>query len=296
MKSLFFPILAICSAVAIAPSSAEVKIDEAVFGKSLGGWTKRENQAAEYPLSGTVYRTYKPEVSPTPDGGIFVSIRIDHVRGWLSSDDHAILEITISPSGMIASAQSNIAIQGRSISSDVILGTNEAGKAAVGVDRAVQIGTDLVADLSAKLLREKIVEAGRVSFPSVLRHNYNLLYQAVRWHGAPVGPGGPQAPVAKPVDDPDNPTKPAMLPTTAVTTQEVAKEEPKDASKDIPKEAPKEAPKEESKEAAPTPPPASTPATPTTPAPPATPPAPGNAPLEIKPYSTPGPSSLPAGT
>lgn len=282
MKSLFFPILAICSAVAIAPSSAEVKIDEAVFGKSLGGWTKRDNQAAEYPLSGTVYRTYKPEVSPTPDGGIFVSIRIDHVRGWLSSDDHAILEITISPSGMIASAQSNIAIQGRSISSDVILGTNEAGKAAVGVDRAVQIGTDLVADLSAKLLREKIVEAGRVSFPSVLRHNYNLLYQAVRWHGMPVGPGGPQAPVAKPVEDPQNSTKPATLPTTAVVTKEIPKEEPKEAPVETPAATP--------------PAPASAPTTPPAPVSPEKTPAPSNAPLEIKPYATPGAGSLPAGT
>jgi hypothetical protein len=45
---------------------------------------------------------------------------------------------------------------------------------------AVRIGTDLVADLSAKLLRENIVEAGRVSFPAVLRHNYNRLFQAIQ--------------------------------------------------------------------------------------------------------------------
>jgi hypothetical protein len=278
MKSLFFPILAICSAVAIAPSSAEVKIDEAAFGKSLGGWNKRDNQAAEYPLSGTVYRTYKPEVSPTPDGGIFVSIRIDHVRGWLSSDDHAILEITISPGCMIASAQSNIAIQGRSISSDVILGTNQAGQQIAGpTDRAVQIGTDLIADLSAKLLREKIVEAGRVSFPSVLRHNYNLLYQAVRWHGMPVGPGGPQVPVAKPVEDPQNPAKPATPPHAAATTKEV------------PQDAPKESPKESG--STPVTRPASAPAIQ---AQPTSPPAPANAPLEINPYKTPGPSVVPS--
>jgi hypothetical protein len=283
MKSLFFPILAICSAVTIASGFAEVKIDEAVFGKSLGGWTKRENQAAEYPLSGTVYRTYKPEVSPTPDGGIFVSIRIDHVRGWLSSDDHAILEITISPSGMIASAQSNIAIQGRSISSDVILGTNQAGQQIAGpTDRAVQIGTDLIADLSAKLLREKVVEAGRVSFPSVLRHNYNLLYQAVRWHGAPVGPGGPQAPVATPVEDPSIPTPPATSPDTAG----VPREKPKDAPKDAPAETTPAVP-ENPAPVSPPPPPAPQPENV---------PSPANAPLEIKPYATPGAGSLPAGT
>lgn len=172
---------------------AEVKIDEAAFGKSLGGWLKRSKQAAEYPLSGSVYRTYKPEITPTPDGGLFVSIRIDHVRGWLSSDDHAILEITVNPKGGIASAQSNIAIQGRSITSDVILGTARAG-AKVGVaDHAVQVGTDLIADLSAKLLREKIVEPGRVSFPAAIRHNYNLLFRAIRYSDAPKEPPAPTA-------------------------------------------------------------------------------------------------------
>jgi hypothetical protein len=187
MKSAIFSIAAFCGSLVFA--TATVKIDEDAFGKSLGGWTKRSKQAAEYPLSGSVYRTYKPEVTPTPDGGIFISVRIDHVRGWLSSDDHATLEVTVNAKGLIESAQSNIAIQGRSISSDLILGTNEATKQAVpGTDRAVQIGTDLVANLSAKLLREKIVEAGRVSFPAVLRHNYNLLFQAVRYEVPPSAP------------------------------------------------------------------------------------------------------------
>lgn len=191
---------------------ARVSIDHAAFGKSLGGWKKRDKGPAEYALSGANYRTYKPEISPTPDGGIFISIRIDHVRGWLSSDDHAVLEVTVNSKGAIVSAQSNIAIQGRSISSDVIFGANEAGKALAAPDRAVQIGTDLVADLSAKLLREKIVEAGRVSFPAVLRHNYNKLFQSIRVNepepvvvpdSAPMGPEKPlDAPPARPVQVP----------------------------------------------------------------------------------------------
>lgn len=178
MKLILCSVIAILITSLIAP--AQVRIDEDALGNSLGGWKKRSKQAAEYPLSGATYRTYKPEITPTPDGGIFVSVRIDHLRGWLASDDHAVLEITINSEGMISSAQSNIAIQGRSISSDVIRSTGELGKEFVGAERAVQIGTDLVADLSAKLLREKIVEAGRVSFPAVLRHNYNLLFQSIR--------------------------------------------------------------------------------------------------------------------
>ncbi|MFT3989989.1 MAG: hypothetical protein QM680_01135 [Luteolibacter sp.] len=177
MKSLFLTLTTLTLS-AVACFSAP-RIDTDAFGKSLGGW-KKGGSTVDYPHSGSTYRTFKPEVSPTPDGGLFVSLRIDNVRGWLANNDYAVLEITVSPKGNIASAQSSIAIQGRSISSDVIRGGTTAGQKMTGVDHAVQIGTDLVADLTSKLLQEKIVEAGRVSFPSVVRHNYNLLYQAIR--------------------------------------------------------------------------------------------------------------------
>lgn len=184
-----------------------VSIDEAAFGKSLGGWKKR---VVDYSLSGADYRTYKPEISPTPDGGIFVSVRIDNVRGWLSSNDHAVLEITVNSKGGIVSAQSNIAIQGRSITSDVIVGATEAGKAILTPEFAVQVGADLVANLSAKLLRENIVEAGRVSFPAVLRHNFNHLFQAIRVDSAPPAPM--VTPVETPKPEPATPEKPPVKP------------------------------------------------------------------------------------
>lgn len=215
--------LAVLSA-AVVHGLAEVTIDETSFGKSLGGWNKRSSSVAEYPLSGADYRTYKPEISPTPDGGLFISVRIDHIRGWLASDDHAILEITVNPKGAIASAQSSIAIQGQSIKSDVILGGNDAGKAILSPEGAVQIGTDLVANLSAKLLRENIVEAGRVSFPSVLRHNYNRLFQAIRVDGVQVLP---EPPVATPVTTPAAP-QPATAPVAAPGTNPVAPDKPKE--------------------------------------------------------------------
>ena len=194
-------------------SLAEVSLNDEAFGKALGGWKKIKGTAAEYPLSGADYRTYKPEISPTPDGGIFVSVRIDHVRGWLASDDHAILEITVDSKGAIASAQSTIAIQGQSIKSDVIIGSNDAGKALLSPERAVQIGTDLVANLTAKLLRENIVEAGRVSLPAVLRHNYNRLFQAIRVDGVQVLPSGAAASATSSVTPaPPAPAPPAPPP------------------------------------------------------------------------------------
>jgi hypothetical protein len=212
------------SLAAMLGTSAQVRVDEEAYGKSLGGWNKRSKTAAEYPLSGSTYRTFKPEVTPTPAGGLFISIRIDHVRGWLSSDDHATLEITLDAKGAIESAQSNIAIQGRSISSDVIVGTGAAAQQVVEMDRAVQVGTDLVANLTAKLLREKIVESGRVSFPAVVRHNYNLLFQAIRYEPPPTAavvepvpapspetPAVPPEAETKPGPPPENPTGSAPL-------------------------------------------------------------------------------------
>ncbi len=195
-------------AASLGTAFAAPRIDEEAFGKSLGGW---DGKTVSYALSGSNYRTFKPEISPTPDGGLFVSIRIDHLRGLLSSNDHAVLEITISPNGQIASAQSSLALQGVSISSELIRGSANAGAQVGGVGAAVKIGGDLVADLSSKLLREKIVEAGRVSFPAALRHNYNQLYQAIRTEdGKPVAPAPaptPGAPAA-PAKEPEKPASP----------------------------------------------------------------------------------------
>ncbi|MEI6607684.1 MAG: hypothetical protein WCP35_20455 [Verrucomicrobiota bacterium] len=225
MNALIFSVIAtLASSLAAQPV---VSIDQQAFGANLGGWTKRSNQAAEYQLSGASYRTYKPEVTTTPDGGLFVSLRIDNVRGWLASDDHAMLEITVSAKGNIESAQSTIAIQGRSITSDLIRSGNDAGQKLVGMDRAVKIGTDLVADLTAKMLLEKLVEPGRVSYPAVLRHNYNLLFQAIRTEAMPIAKPVPsdEAPPStipptedKPVTPPPTaePAAPVEPPTTAV--------------------------------------------------------------------------------
>lgn len=176
-------LLLLALAGTLTTARAEVVVDVETFGTSLGGWMARKGKAAEYELSEAGYRTYQPEVSPSPDGGIFISVRIDHRRGFFAADDHASLELSFAPDGTLVSAQSSLALQGRTISSELIKGGASASTsvAAPQIDRAVKVGTDLVADLTSKLLREKIVEPGRVSFPAAIRHNYNLLYKAVKY-------------------------------------------------------------------------------------------------------------------
>lgn len=203
---------------------AGVGIDIDAFGKSLGGWNVKAKSACDYDLSGSEYRTYKPELSPTPDGGVFASIRIDHRRGWLASDDHAVLEVTITKDGTIATAQSNLALQGRTISSDVIRTGGAVGGGVPGVGAAVKVGADLTADLSSKLLREKVVEPGRVNFPAAVRHNYNLLFQAIRTNSETVAatPAQPQAAAATSAAPAAADAKP-----TEAKKEEPKKEEPK---------------------------------------------------------------------
>ena len=226
------PLLSLLLAT-VACSAVEVDVE--AFGESLGGWDSKRERAAEYDISGAGYRTYKPEVSPSPDGGIFVSLRIDHMRGLLASDDHASLEMSFSADGNLVTAQSSIALQGHTITSELIRGGAAATNtvSAPYVDKAVKIGSDLVADLSSKLLREKIVEPGRVTYPAAIRHNYNLLYQAVTKQQIAPEPAadakpdakGKPAEATKPTPAPEAPAKPIpppeikpYQPTTAPTT------------------------------------------------------------------------------
>ncbi len=205
------------------PAAAEVVVDVDGFGEGLGGWKARKGQAAEYQISDAAYRTYRPEVSPSPDGGIYVSVRIDHRRGFFASDDHASLELSFAADGTLVSAQSSLALQGRTITSELIKGGSSAATnvAAPSIDRAVKVGSDLVADLSAKILREKIIEPGRVSFPAAIRHNYNLLYLAVKPKAAPANPAtAATAPSSAPTPTTSQP--PVVAPTPPVAAGSTA--------------------------------------------------------------------------
>jgi hypothetical protein len=164
---------------------AGVEVDMEALGKSLGGWNKEKGKAAEYKFSESEYRSYKPEISRSPDGGIFISMRVDHVRGMFSSDDHASLEMSFSPDGALLSAQAYISIQERRISSDMFRSGSRSAAGAAGQvvggtgAQAAKVGGEVFASLAGKILRENVTEPGRVAFPAALRHNYNLLYPCV---------------------------------------------------------------------------------------------------------------------
>jgi hypothetical protein len=164
-----------------------VEVDIEKFGTSLGGWNKEKHKAAEYKFSEVDFRTYKPEVTAAPDGGVFISVRVDHLRGMFSSDDHASLEMSFAPDGTLLSSQASISIQARRISSDMFRsgGKSAANAASQFVNgtaaQAAKLSSNVFASLAGKLLRENVTEPGRIAYPAALRHNYNLLYQCVKF-------------------------------------------------------------------------------------------------------------------
>ena len=195
---------------------AGVEEDVDKFGESLGGWKKEDGKAAEYKFSESNYRTYKPEISKAPDGGIFISVRVDHMRGMFSSDDHASLEMSFGPDGTLLSAQAYISIQERRISSDMFRSGSRSAAGAVGkvvngtAAQAAKVGGEVFANLTGKLLRENVTEPGRVAFPAALRHNYNLFYPCVHVEKDP--------PKALPVDEGAGAPKPVIPPATVEKT------------------------------------------------------------------------------
>lgn len=224
---------------------AGVEVDIEKFGESLGGWDKEKHKAAEYKFSEVDYRTYKPEVTTAPDGGVFISVRVDHLRGMFSSDDHASLEMSFAPDGTLLSSQAAISIQARRISSEMFRsGGSSAAKAAGDLaggtaEKAAKLGSNVFASLAGKLLRENVTEPGRIAYPAALRHNYNLLFQCVKYVKDPpkalVVEGDPLRP--KPPEAKGAPEGMLDVHTFGEAPKEEKKEEPKKeaAAADTPK-------------------------------------------------------------
>ena len=171
--------LILCFSLVTAGAQPVVDVD--AFGKELGGWDSKRKKAADYSMSDAEYRTFRPVITETPGGGRFISIRIDNRRGFLSSDDHALLQVTLDGKGTLLALESSIHAQGKSIKSDIVLTTGKEAAAVLGGDVMLNAGLKLAKDLSAKLAGEAKVEAGRVVFPAVIVHNYNKLMKCVTY-------------------------------------------------------------------------------------------------------------------
>lgn len=138
------------------------------LGGKLGGWDDKDGTAAKYKSADSNYRTYKPTVSNTPAGGLFISTKIDHIRG-MAADDHNQLEMEFDQNGQIATARSVMTIQGNPqfdtglIKLAGALHSDQTGQIAEVAAKLLNSLTTFIANISEV--------GGRANFPAVVRHN-----------------------------------------------------------------------------------------------------------------------------
>ena len=100
----------------LLPVSA-VTFDTETFGQTLNGW--RKNSTASYSIDSHSYLTYKPTVTPSPEGGIFISTRVEH-RPTLGKKTTSYIGLSYSEDGTLITAQIRIMAGDKQINSGLI--------------------------------------------------------------------------------------------------------------------------------------------------------------------------------
>ena len=171
------------------------------LGQSLNGWNK--GRVATYTIDNQTYRTHQPTVTKNLDGGIFLSMRVEHLSA-IRPDAVAYLELTFTPSGYVGSSQIRLTMNGKKFDTGQVLRPQEQVLAEGEVGSADWRTTHmkLVLDLFSKLDSQFTKSEGKEDKPvkkdiwgrlngskldsadlsAALRHNLNLLLANVGHH------------------------------------------------------------------------------------------------------------------
>ena len=108
---------AILLALTLITPAFAAGFDTEGFGQSLNGWKK--DGTTTYDFTDATYRTYKPTITETPDGGIYVSTQVDLL---LFGDKGAVshIDMTFSRSGTLLSAQLRSTIARKTIDTGLV--------------------------------------------------------------------------------------------------------------------------------------------------------------------------------
>ena len=164
------------------------------LGESLNGWSKK--RTASYTMDSQKYRTHVPTVTENLDGGIFVSMRVEHLSA-LRADATAYLELTFTPSGYVGAAQVRLTMNGKKYNTGQVLRPEERISLEGEIGSAdwrstyLKLVLDLFNKFDAEFAKEDKAEGqkakrdlwGRLNssrlaesdVSAALRHNLNLL-------------------------------------------------------------------------------------------------------------------------
>lgn len=159
-------------------STPEITVIEKIYqglASYYGNWPAKNGTAYEYNTQGSNYRVYRPDISSTGNSGYYVSLKLDHIRGW-ASDDHAKIMMDFDSSGMILKAGSEVQIANDKIFTNTLNVLNDlppeqrSNKYVAIATTATKLFDAIYADMLA--LGES---GGRLYFPEVIKHNMNQI-------------------------------------------------------------------------------------------------------------------------
>ncbi|MEZ4307316.1 MAG: hypothetical protein R3F14_04635 [Polyangiaceae bacterium] len=144
----------------------------------VGGWHHKGGAAIELASQGSNYRMWRPDISEE-NGGAFISMKMDHIRGGGSLDDHAQINLHFGADGsLLPNSEWKVRLAGSHPSRRS--GDRGEGGAVVPNEWA-QLGAKFV-EMAGKLV--KVIEdmgerGGRANFPAVIQHKVELVTKAV---------------------------------------------------------------------------------------------------------------------
>lgn len=157
-------------------------LDQLRMGEELGGWDDQSGRAAQYQDAGSDYRTYKPSVSNTPEGGLLVSTKIDHIRGgdWvgLGQDDHCLLTVKFDSEGEIVDASATMKFADIPRFDPVLVEKAVVAAGQAKYAAAAKVAAE-VANSLAKFITNITDHGGRLNFPAVVQRNINIMWKCV---------------------------------------------------------------------------------------------------------------------
>lgn len=190
---------AILSLLLVPAAALALHFDSDGFAERLGGWEDKKQTRIKYAWSGSHFRTYRPVITRTPEGGAFVTAQIHKVG---VSTDVCVLEMTFDRNGGVVAAQAKIRMGRRAYDTTlvkpapVIAPAEPDPQAPPVAPLSEQIATELFKKLDAEVAKwnetltgqktrkdligrltqnSRQTENIRVNFSGAVRHNFNLI-------------------------------------------------------------------------------------------------------------------------
>ena len=104
-------------ALALITPAFALGFDTEGFGQSLNGWKK--NRTALYDFTDASYRTYRPTITDTAGGGIYISTQVDLILfGGNGAVSH--IDMTFDSAGVLQSAQLRSTLSNKTIDTGLV--------------------------------------------------------------------------------------------------------------------------------------------------------------------------------